>query len=224
MATAAYNDVLSKIVNLLPTGAQTQITASDHRQVEVALLEFAEKQWLEGDIKEIDCNDAYIQNNFIMTGPNWGKGINEREGWAICNGNNGTKNRTGRVSIGFGLNGADLNGQDISQPIITNPNGTPVTFGNYQHILTKIEMPSHKHGVYMSHEHGGDKDSIGYIATDNSAPIRFHSEDESSGQTSPGPSTLEGVGNPLTTSGGGQPHNNLQPSIVTLFIQKIPTP
>lgn len=53
--------------------------------------------FLTRDIKEVDCDAAYITANFDNTG----LGINERLGWAICNGNNGTKNRMGRTSIGY---------------------------------------------------------------------------------------------------------------------------
>lgn len=50
-----------------------------------------------GDIKEIDVSNAYIAANFDATG----LGTNERLGWAICNGNNGTRNRSGRVPLQY---------------------------------------------------------------------------------------------------------------------------
>jgi len=50
-----------------------------------------------GDIKEIDVSTAYIASNFDVTG----LGTNERLGWAICNGNNGTRNRNGRVALQY---------------------------------------------------------------------------------------------------------------------------
>jgi len=53
-----------------------------------------------GDIKEIDVTNAYMTANFDSTG----LGINERLGWAICNGNNGTRNRSGRVSLQWDSN------------------------------------------------------------------------------------------------------------------------
>jgi hypothetical protein len=218
MATAAYNDVLSKIVNLLPTGAQTQITAADHRQVEVALLEFAEKQWLTGDLKEIDCNNTYIQNNFIMTGPDWGLGIGEREGWAICNGNNGTRNRTGRASIAWGITGMDENNLTIVQPNMTygTTQEIPVTLGTRRQSLNESEIPAHSHPF----QHRVDSSSYG----DNFTPTWTPSTDEGtwSGINQGG---LGGANSfRVLDTGGGQPHNNMQPSIVTLFIQKIPTP
>lgn len=50
-----------------------------------------------GDIKQIDVSTAYIAANFDITG----LGTNERLGWAICNGNNGTRNRNGRVALQY---------------------------------------------------------------------------------------------------------------------------
>lgn len=50
-----------------------------------------------GDVKEIDVSTAYIALNFDPTG----LGINERLGWAICNGNNGTRDRSGRVAMQY---------------------------------------------------------------------------------------------------------------------------
>lgn len=78
--------------------------------------------WLTGDIKEIDVSNAYIAANFDGTG----LGINERTGWAICNGNNGTKNRNGRVSIGYGTSYLVMG----------------ATGGSETHTLTTNELPT----------------------------------------------------------------------------------
>ena len=51
--------------------------------------------WLTGDVKQIDVSEAYITANFDGTG----LGTNERLGWAICNGNNGTVNRLGKFPV-----------------------------------------------------------------------------------------------------------------------------
>jgi len=97
-----YGTVESSIKSKLAPG--TEITADRHRQVENDILDFAENRWLTGDIKKVFCTTQYIEDNFETSGPNVGKGKvgGDREGWAICNGNNGTKNRTGIVSIGYG--------------------------------------------------------------------------------------------------------------------------
>lgn len=66
-------------------------------KVRNALTAIADGTGTTGDVKEIDVSTAYIAANFDVTG----LGTNERLGWAICNGNNGTRNRSGRVSVGY---------------------------------------------------------------------------------------------------------------------------
>lgn len=80
--------------------ANTQAQALANRTL--WLKNRVESVWLPGDIKEIDCDDAYIAANFVTSGPTEGLGLNERLGWAICNGKNGTVNRNGRVGVAWG--------------------------------------------------------------------------------------------------------------------------
>lgn len=75
-----------------------------------------------GDVKEIDVSNAYLLANFDPTG----LGINERLGWAICNGNNGTRNRGGRVAIQY----------NTTYPTLG------ATGGEASHVLTTNEIPS----------------------------------------------------------------------------------
>lgn len=56
------------------------------------------KTWLTGDTKEVVCDSTYLSTNFDSTG----LGKNERVGWAIMNGNNGTPNDNGLVSVAYG--------------------------------------------------------------------------------------------------------------------------
>lgn len=89
--------------------------------------------WKKGDVLEVDCDAAYIQANFNNTG----LGINERVGWAICNGNNGTKVRNGRFSIGY-------------DPARTEYN-TPGKIGGAESVTLSVnEMPSHTHLFTMA--------------------------------------------------------------------------
>jgi hypothetical protein len=60
-----------------------------------AITVIQDTYWQTGDIKEIDVTEAYITANFNSTG----LGINNRVGWAICNGNNGTVNRLGKFPV-----------------------------------------------------------------------------------------------------------------------------
>lgn len=57
------------------------------------------------EIKDMYVNQAFVDDNFNGTG----LGIALMEGWAICNGQNGTPNMDGLVSIGYGTNYPVLN-------------------------------------------------------------------------------------------------------------------
>jgi hypothetical protein len=191
---------------LLPTGSQ--ITASDHRQVEVALLEFAESQWLTGDIKEIDCTDAYIAANFEGgTGPTAGLGIvgGEREGWAICNGNNLTKNRGGRTSIGY---------DDTNYAVMGAIGGfTDSAVIDHRHEYQDAyfaEVNGHKPNGAIAGSGDTDGDNGYYYRNRNGAV-----------SSSPPPIGYRPLtDNPEYSQGSGL-NKNMQPYIVTLFIQKI---
>ncbi len=52
------------------------------------------------EVKDLWVNQAYIDTNFDGTG----LGILLCDGYAICNGNNGTPNMNGLVSVGYGSN------------------------------------------------------------------------------------------------------------------------
>ena len=132
------------------------------------------------DVKQIDCPSAYITANFDSTG----LGINLRTGWAICNGNNGTQVRLGRVAVQ--LDASQTEFATIGQ-----------TGGEKTHVLTIPEMPAHTHGFIDPT--GGLDFGSGSTRTSN---------------------TNAGAGTTGSTGGGGA-HNNLQPYLVTLFIQKL---
>lgn len=211
-----YNEVDSLItINLAP---HTNITADKHKDVEKALLDFAESQWLTGDIKEVDCTNAYIAANFDSNGI----GINERAGWAICNGyNNLTRNRTGRVSVAYGSTA--LSGAQGFTSVGTSINA-PVLGGSKDHALSVTEMPPHKHGfrIYDANDFNwnaqgsgpvynyptGTDDNVGGSSYLNYTDVKVTGGNGSNSE-----------GNP--TSGTVAAHNNMQPYIVTLFIQKL---
>ena len=142
--------------------------------------------WQRGDVKEIDCDASYLAANFDGTG----LGINERVGWAICNGNNGTRNRKGRVAVQH----------DPSQ---TEFDVLGETGGAKTHSLTGSENGPHTHGM--------EWELNGTDGTPNGRVL-----------TNPGDGESYGSGVSQTQSSGtGSPHNNLQPYIVSLFIQKL---
>lgn len=84
---------LLALVTAIGTGEAN--TALEIRTVLTALVDGAT---LTNEVKLIDCSNAYIAANFDGTG----LGINERVGWAICNGSNGTRNWSGRVPVAYG--------------------------------------------------------------------------------------------------------------------------
>jgi hypothetical protein len=52
------------------------------------------------ELRDLFVNQTYIDDNFDITG----LGTDLMLGWAICNGQNGTPNMDGLVSIGYGTN------------------------------------------------------------------------------------------------------------------------
>ena len=208
-----FNDIITLITGLLPSNSQ--ITAANHRTVETAILTFAKEQWLPGDLKMIDCTNEYISANFETSGPTQGRGLpgGERDGWAICNGLNNTMNRTGRVPLAWGnVTSSDANGMNIAKPDMKNGN-SPVTSGTIAEALTVSQMPTHNHDFMIRADSSGIAGNFLTLAdTSNS--------DEGGFNTYPGGDTTTSNAT-IKNRGGGGAHNNMQPYIVTLFIQKI---
>jgi hypothetical protein len=207
-----YSDIQALILSNLPTGSS--ITAANHRAVENALLNFAESQWLTGDIKEIDCTDAYIAANFTNTG----LGIigSEREGWAICNGQNGTRNRTGRVSVGYG---ATPSGSAPAFPSIGT--GSPIVGGSKD-----SEVISHSHyTTVLGSLQIGNANSLYDGSATNRAELGLASAaynqnaDAYDFELVTAPGTI--AAGKTSTVGNSGTDKNMQPYIVTLFIQKL---
>jgi hypothetical protein len=188
-----YNDVLASINTNLASG--TQITAALHRVVEQALLDFAESQWLPGDIKEIDCTDAYIAANFDSNGI----GINERLGWAICNGYNGwTRNRTGRVSVAYGITPLGAAGLASAQPSVGAALNTPVIGGQKDAVVV-----AHTHTLKANVNKTNNVPAGGGTPNDDTKQLLANDSDS------------------ISTTGVPGTDKNMQPYIVTLFIQKL---
>jgi len=202
-----YDNISQLIEDNLTPGANT-ITADLHRAVEQAILAFARDQWLPGDIKEIDCTQDYIDDNFDVHGI----GINERLGWAICNGYQGlTKNRAGRVSVGYG-----------AQTGVTSSRLTPGAIGGAEtHQLSVNEIPSHGHYIPTHGNDGGGFVGANYSnytqaftgAIPDGLRVQLTDRPGSTGKPNTSHSTQQ--------IGGNVAHNNMQPYIVTLFIQKL---
>jgi hypothetical protein len=190
--------IIDKINSYLQ--ANGNITATEHKEIELLLVDAIYGAQI-GDIKEIACDSTYITNNFktgtSLTDEGLGLSTGERYGWAICNGKNGTINKMGRVAIGY----------DPSNFPITTAGGN--TGGERNVTLNINQMPIHNHNFTTY-----DANDLNWANSGYNFPTG--SDDNTSGRSY---LNTTDIGN----KGGNQAHNNMQPYIVTLFIQRIPT-
>jgi hypothetical protein len=210
---ATYNEVFQLITNNL--APFSNITAQEHKDVEEAILAFARDQWLTGDIKEIDCTDEYISNNFDANGI----GTNERLGWAICNGYNGlTKNRTGRVSVAYGntsLGGAltfSSVGTTISNPAIGGSKDSEVISHSHYTTVGGSQQIGNLNSLYDGTATNRAELGLASRAYDTSDNAFDYELATASGTIAAGKTS---------TVGSTGTDKNMQPYIVTLFIQKL---
>lgn len=147
----------------------TPNTVSEFRDL---FTELFNRSYKTGDIMMISCSNVYIAANFDGTG----LGIAERVGWAICNGNNGTRDYNGRVPLAYGVDYLTMGAADGS-----------------------------KDAVVVEHSHPG-------------VPLLNNDTDRGTGNSSL--FSIDGTGS-TSTSGVSGTNKNMQPYIVTLFIQKI---
>lgn len=172
---ALVNSKLADYSNIVP---------SEHREVEIAIINaifesIPTSTRMKYEVIEIDVNlterPTFLVDNFTSTG--LGKG--DYLGYAICNGQNGTKDRGGKVAIGYDQ---------------TNYPNIGATGGSKDAVLVE-----HSHEIaYQGHNAaGGGSEWV----LDNSSASTTVTSTKSAG--------VSGVG------------KNMQPYIVTLFIQKL---
>jgi microcystin-dependent protein len=158
-----------------------------------------------------------------------GLGIGDYEGWALCDGSNGTPDLRGRFVVG--LSNSDLNNysyvnaeRNLAQYNTIGNNG-----GERTHALTVSEMPSHSHG--------------GSTTTDGNHEHSMRSAAGACGTISVGPSQIRLDGNcnsnydnsttgnmdfggshshSINAEGGGTAHENRPPYYVLAYIIKLP--
>jgi hypothetical protein len=152
--------------------------------------------WVRGDVKEVDCTLAYISANFDVTG----LGINERTGWAICNGNNSTKDRAQKVSVGY-------------DPTAIDFDDTIKTGGSNAHKLQSNQQGTFE--VRKKTDDGFGTTGGGYTGE---VDTQFNNQDVPTGGAN-----ASTWGNALTVSlsEAQQEFSIMQPYQVTLFIQKL---
>lgn len=209
-----FNDIITLITGLLPSNSQ--ITAANHRTVETAILTFAKEQWLPGDIKMVGCTNAYITANFVTSGPTAGLGLpgGEREGWAICNGLNLTKNLKGRFPLGFTDSTFDIDNDAGNYPTMGATGG-----------FTNAAIIDHTHEYQDAYfaENNGHKpvSNIGGSGdTDGDNGFYYRTRSGVGSVSPPAPGSRPLTDNPQFSTGSGL-NKNMPPYIVTLFIQKL---
>jgi hypothetical protein len=192
-----YDTVVTAGAGITVTGAGTSLNPY------VVSLTPAASPWLRGDVKWIVCDATYLANNFIASGTTEGLGVNERAGWAICNGKNGTPNDKGRTYIAYGKLGAGTNYATLG-----------ATGGEETHQLTEAEIPEHKH-IYTADSNAEAK----FPSIEAGFPIRTAPSDPY--QTASGDGNGDGTTYYTSKTGGSSAHNNMQPYVVRLCIMKL---
>jgi hypothetical protein len=166
-------------------------TPNSALEIRTLLTELFNRSYKTGDVMMVSCSNAYITANFDGTG----LGINERSGWAICNGNNLTRNYNGRVPLAYGVDYTTMGAQDGS-----------------------------KNAVIVEHEHllfsGANAATLNYL-TPTTSPVD-NSDGTGWGDEAyrirGGSTPTLGKSSKIGVSGIDK---NMQPYTVTLFIQKI---
>jgi len=148
-------------------------------------------KWSAGDIKEVACTEDYIIANFNSTG--LGLTTGERNGWAICNGQNGTIDKGGRVGVGRGT-GYSMGdaGGNKDAAVISHTHTTP---------SVNVTLPR---SAADNGETNGNLIMMSNVQAAGS--VAFTSATSSSNTGGAGVSGID---------------RNMQPYIVTLFIQKL---
>lgn len=153
-----------------------------------------DRTWLAGDVKQVFCDASYIAVNFDSSG----LGRLERSGWAVCNGGNGTENMGGRVLVGMQYPALTVNPNDNVWDAIYNT--ALAVGGEKEHTLTVDEVPALDVVI----------PKVGYagIGGSGSKFVGNANDPDAGTQT-------------ISTTGGGEAHENRQPFKVALFIQKL---
>lgn len=155
-------------------------------------------------------------SNFDSTG----KGLSSQgfDKVYVCNGANGTPDKRGRVGVGA-INGTPSGGVALDPAV--DPSANPLNpnwalndkRGETVHTLINPEMPVHTHPV---NDPGHAHNYAGVV------PDGHGSDAAKAGTMSTLQTTTNTTGITIGAAGGGQAHNNIQPSIAANYIMYIP--
>ena len=123
-------------------------------------------------------------------------------GWAFCDGTNGTPDLRGRFIAGYNKSDSDYNS--------IGKKG-----GEKTHKLTIHEMPSHNHGTAGAHYHSYSKGYGG--GTRGASKYRRGSPYDRDTH----PNTSTSGAHVHSTEGGNRPHENRPPYYVLMYIMKL---
>ena len=116
-------------------------------KVRTALFALSQSVAISGTVFEMDVPTSYIATNFDASG----LGTNEMLGYAICNGSNGTRDRGGRVPLGY----------NSTYNVLGTPGGSETV------TLTKNNIPQLDLVAPVSNADNGGGTKVYIMATDS---------------------------------------------------------
>lgn len=156
-----------------------------------------------------------------------GAGIGDWVDVYLCNGNNGTPDKRGRVAVGAttGMGGGAMN-SDVNPAVTGNPDYTLLsTTGSNTVTLTTAQIPTHTHtATFIGAPHNHPLTAPYYTRQTGGGvnnALSTASNTEAAAITSTGFSVAGGAV-VVNSEGGGDSHPNIQPSIGCYYIIYLP--
>ena len=173
-----------------------------------------------------------------------GAGLGDWEKIYLCNGNNGTPDKRGRVSVGTTTG---MGGGTLDSAVDPSVSGNPIyslgtKYGTNTVVLSTAQIPSHNHlatttVIVSDHFHNIAGAAGSNIPLTSSTPISTevrggsqyieYSISGTSNAATLGKTSVATISASANTSvganGGGLGHNNVQPSIACYYIMYIPS-
>ena len=157
-----------------------------------------------------------------------GAGLGDWEKIYLCNGNNGTPDKRGRVGVGVtsGMGGGPMNAA-VDPAVAGNPSYTFLgTAGSNQVVLTAAQIPSHTHtaSAVNTVNDPGHTHTWSYVPKNESGGSGGFGVGGGATQVTNSSTTGITVSSSITVdpTGGGLGHNNFQPGLGCYYIMYIP--